>query len=169
MTTRKIQIRQPGTNAIVGTCPGPAEAGTCPFADATGVVPCAGFLIEPAGADHQHWPLPIPAGYRHCDVPWNERAVASLRKAENCRRQWQTGLRNRRTRVRRQAAGRDPRYRDMSPRDLDLTALWYWRLSTTAQGLRRGEKRAQEEAETYLAFTEHRRNSAREGRLAEWR
>jgi nucleotide-binding universal stress UspA family protein len=39
-------------------------------------------------ADHRHWPLPIPAGYRYCDVSWNEKAVASLRKAEQCRRRW---------------------------------------------------------------------------------
>jgi hypothetical protein len=50
----------------------------------------------------------------------------------------------------------------VSPHDLDITALWYWRLSSVAQGLRRGEKRAQERAETYLVFAEHRRDTARE-------
>jgi hypothetical protein len=162
MTTRRIQVRQPRSGKIVGVCPGPTDAGACPFAGPGGVVPCAGFLIGPPGADPRYWPLPVPAGYRHCDVPWNEMAAASLDKAEQCRRRWRAGLRHRTARVRTLAVRGDPRYRAMSPHDLDLTALWYWRLSSTAQGLRRGEKRAQERAETYLAFAEHRRDTARE-------
>jgi hypothetical protein len=156
-----IRVRQPETGTIVRSCPGPTAAGACPFAGADGVVPCAGHLIEPDRADAQHWPLPIPHGYRYCDIPWHEKAAAALRKAENCRNQWRAGLDRRTARIRYLAAHHDPRYRDMSPRQLELTALWYWRLSTEAQGLRHAEKRAQEEAETYLAFIEHRRDAAR--------
>ncbi|GGN52004.1 hypothetical protein FHR83_008810 [Actinoplanes campanulatus] len=160
MTLREIQILHPVTGEVLHTCPGPDPSGRCPMAGPDGVVPCAGLMIAPPRPDPPYWPLRIPPGYRYCDVPWNEKVRACLRKAENCRRRWDAGLRRSNMRVHYLAEHRDPRYRKMSPRDLDVTALWYWRLSGTAQGLRRSEQRAQEQADTYLAAAERRRTAA---------
>lgn len=85
-------------------CRGPYPSGACPLAGPDGVVPCAGFLIAPADADSEYWPLPIPRGYRHCDVVWNERAQAGLHNAERARERWQAGLIRETKRVRRLAA-----------------------------------------------------------------
>ncbi|MEU4424766.1 hypothetical protein AB0F81_29450 [Actinoplanes sp. NPDC024001] len=129
------------------------------MAGSDGVVPCAGLLISPAHADPEYWPLRIPSGYRHCDVLWNERALSCLEKAENSRRRWQSGLALENRRVVALAAAHDPRYRRMTARQLEKTALWRWRLSTAAQALRRSENNSRERAEKYLAFVEFRRNA----------
>ncbi|MCM4084367.1 hypothetical protein [Paractinoplanes hotanensis] len=159
MTKRSIRILDPATGRGVRVCPGPSSTGACPLARPDGVVPCAGFLIAPAAADPEYWPLPIPIGYRHCDVIWNERARTGLHKAERAHEQWQAGLNREVQRVRKLAAGGDPRYRRMTDRNLEKTALWRWRLTGQAQALRRSEEKNERQAETYLAFVKYRRTS----------
>jgi hypothetical protein len=162
MTTdiRRIRVLHPVTGECVRTCHGPSPSGACPLAGPDGVVPCAGFLIAPAGADPEYWPLPIPDGYRHCDVIWNERAQSGLHHAERARERWQAGLNREIERVRALAAANDPRYRNMSSRDLGTTALWRWRLTGEAQALRRSEEKNERQADTYLAFVAFRREAS---------
>ncbi|MEV0895416.1 hypothetical protein [Actinoplanes sp. NPDC049802] len=159
MRTDGIRVLHPATGELIRVCPGPDRSGGCPLAAPNGVVPCAGLLIAPQPADPEYWPLPVPHGYRYCDVPWNVRARACLRKAEWLRERWRAGLRQETERVWVLAGRHDPRYRKMTPHELNATALWRWRLSAAGQALRRAEQKAQEQGETYLAFTEHRRNS----------
>ncbi|MEU4689949.1 hypothetical protein [Actinoplanes sp. NPDC023714] len=156
MITRGIRVLDPTTGALIRVCPGPYPAGGCPLAGPDGVVPCAGFLVTVDSTGNHHWPLRIPAGYRHCDVPWNERARDYLRTAETCRRRWDAGLSKEITRVRTLAAAHDPRYRRMSDHEMRATALWRWRLSAAGQALRRSEQKAQERADTYLTFLRSR-------------
>lgn len=159
MTTRTIHIVDPVTGTCVRVCRGPRPSGVCPLAGPGGVVPCAGYLIAPAGGDPEYWPVPIPRGYRHCDVIWNERAQSGLHNAERARDQWQKGLERETQRVRALAAGRDPRYRRMTDRELRTTALWRWRLTGEAVALRRSEEKNERQADTYLAFLKFRRNA----------
>lgn len=160
MTTIRVHILHPATGRLLGACRGPTASGACPLAGEDGVVPCAGFLIAPATtADPEYWPLPVPAGYRHCDLRWNELAEAGLRGAENCRARWQAGLERERRRARVLARSRDPRYRWMTTAELEKTARWRWRLSPDAQALRRSERKYQEQAATYLAFVKFRRQA----------
>lgn len=160
MATRSIRVIDPATGECVRTCHGPSPAGACPLAGPNGVVPCAGMLIEPADADPEYWPLPVPVGFRHCDVIWNERAQSGLREAERAREQWEAGLRRETERVRQLAARNDPRYRNMSERDLQKTALWRWRLTGLAQSRRRAEEKNERQADTYLAFIKFRHSAS---------
>ncbi|MBM2616294.1 hypothetical protein JIG36_12075 [Actinoplanes sp. LDG1-06] len=157
--TRTIHILDPDTGLLVRVCRGPSAAGACPLAGPDGVVPCAGFLVAPAGADPEYWPLPIPLGYRHCDVTWNERARSGLDKAERAQARWQAGLDRELRRVRVLAGAKDPRYRRMTDRDLEKTALWRWRLTGEAQSLRRSQEKNERQAQSYLAFMRYRRAS----------
>lgn len=160
MATRSIRVLHPVSGACVRICRGPSPSGICPLAGPDGVVPCVGFLIAPADADPEYWPLPIPAGYRHCDVIWNERAQSGLHKAEHARRRWQAGLNRETERVRTLARANDPRYRKMTERELRQTALWRWRLTGEAQSLRRSEEKNERQADTYLGFIKFRRGAA---------
>jgi hypothetical protein len=160
MTTQSIRILHPVTGALVGRCRGPTESGVCPKAGPNGVVPCAGMMIAAAEPDPGYWPVPIPRGYRHCDLPWNEKVRSCLRESEHCRQRWQSGLKRETLRLRALARSGDPRYRKMTERDLDITALWYWRLSVAAKSLHHAEKRAQHQAKVYLDLTEYRRSLA---------
>jgi len=160
MTTQSIRILHPVTGELIRQCRGPTESGVCPLAGPGGVVPCAGMMIAAAEPDPGYWPIPIPRGYRHCDLPWNEKIRSCLRKSEHCRRRWQSGLKRETLRIRTLARYGDPRYRKMTERELDITALWYWRLTVAAKSLRRAEERAQHQAKVYLDLTEYRRSLA---------
>lgn len=159
MTMNLIRVLDPDTGETVRVCHGPSRTGACPLAGPDGVVPCAGLLIAPSRPDPEYWPLPVPAGYRHCDVIWNERARSGLDKAEQAREQWQAGLSREIKRVRYLASVKDPRYRKMTERELEKTALWRWRLTGEAQSLRRSEEKNERQAEAYLAFVKFRRTS----------
>jgi hypothetical protein len=126
-------------------------------------VPCAGYLIAPAGVDPEYWPLPVPEGFRHCDVTWNRLAQSGLHRAERARERWQAGLARETDRVQALAAAKDPRYRKMTGRDLEKTALWRWRQTGEAQALRRSEEKNERQADTYLAFLKFRRNASSAG------
>ncbi|GLY08717.1 hypothetical protein Acsp01_90960 [Actinoplanes sp. NBRC 101535] len=119
-------------------------------------MPCSGLLITPDTSDTTYWPLRIPRGYRHCDVPWNERVRTCVRKAEDNRRRWQTGLNRETDRVRALAAAHDPRYRAMTPAQLDHTALWRWRLTGAAQALRHSEREARDQADRFVSLVRFR-------------
>ncbi|MEV4346453.1 hypothetical protein AB0J83_18455 [Actinoplanes sp. NPDC049596] len=160
MSGRGIRILDPRTGKLTGRCPGPASSGECPLAGADGVVPCAGLLIEPVSADPEYWPLAVPRGYRHCDVPWNERARAYMRKAQRSHARWAEGLEQETSRIFRLAASGDRRYRDMTDYQLRTTALWRWRKSPFAEADRRREERSRHRAGVYLSFVRHRRGSA---------
>lgn len=159
MTTDGIQVLHPVTGGVVRICRGPTPSGRCPFTAPGGIVPCAGMLLAPMHADPTCWPVRVPAGYRHCDLPGNERAQACLRKAENCRQRWQRGLERETQRMMILAAARDPRYRKMTTTQLKRTALWCWRLSAAGQALRRSEAHSREQAHDYLEFLKYRRKA----------
>ncbi|MFI7547887.1 hypothetical protein [Actinoplanes sp. NPDC049599] len=165
MTTETIQILDPRTGKVLRHCRGPTAAGTCPLAGPDGVVPCAGSMIAPLHGDAQYWPLHVPPDYRHCDVPWNERALSCLRKADDCRRRWDEGLDREIWRVKTLAAARDPRYRNMTSAELRATARWRWRLSAAGQALRKSEQNSRARAEQYLDLVRFRR---RTGSVSEW-
>jgi hypothetical protein len=63
MSTQSIEILDPGTGKVVDVCRGPTSSGRCPRAGMNGVVPCAGHLIRPPGADRRLWPLSVPRNY----------------------------------------------------------------------------------------------------------
>jgi hypothetical protein len=160
MITKGIKVLDPETGTPVALCPGPTAAGACPFAGPSGVVPCAGHLIAPPGADHNLWPLTVPAGHRYCELGWNALALACLTGAEDCRARWQAGADREVERVRARAAGGDPRYKKMTPAQLETTGVWRWRLSTSAIHLRKSEEKQRERARAYLHFAEFRRMSS---------
>jgi hypothetical protein len=160
MKRSEIQILDPRTGDLVGTCQGPTASNSCPLVDENGVVPCAGFLIAPADGDHQYWPLLIPRGYLHCDVPWNERAQAYVRKAQRSHARWAEGLNAETERLFRLAAAGDRRYRNMDKYALRTTALWRWRKSPFAEGDRQREERSRHRASAYLSFLRHRRSTS---------
>ncbi|BCY09403.1 hypothetical protein [Actinoplanes sp. L3-i22] len=157
MNTRVVEIRNPATGAVTGTCQGPTPAGSCPYAGRDGVVPCAGRLVGPAEGDPRCWPVWVPPGCRQCRITFNDQAVACLRAAERYRDQWDAGLHRERERVRALAARKDPRFRGMSDRQLQVTALWRWRLSGPAQGLRHAEQKQRDWGRMYLALAEQQR------------
>ncbi|GAA0504855.1 hypothetical protein Ade02nite_70840 [Paractinoplanes deccanensis] len=158
--TRIVRILDPRTGEVVRVCRGPGPSGVCPLRGANGVVPCAGFLIAPVGGDPQYWPLSVPRGYLHCDVPWNERARAYMTKAQRSHARWAEGLAHETSRLYRLAAAGDRRYRKMSPYELETTALWRWRKSPFAEADRRREERSRHRAGTYLGFIRHRRSAS---------
>jgi hypothetical protein len=162
-TNGDIHILHPVTGECVRVCRGPSPSGACPLAGPDGVVPCAGYLIAPAGVHPESWPLPVPQGYRHCDVTWNQLAQSGLHNAERARERWQAGLARETERVRSLAAAKDPRYRKMTDRELEMTALWRWRPTGQAQSLRRSEERNERQAHTYLDFVKFRRNGSSPG------
>jgi hypothetical protein len=45
-----IQILDPGSHRLVGSCTGPSADGACPRVAVGGVIPCAGFAIVPREA-----------------------------------------------------------------------------------------------------------------------
>ena len=157
MTTHGIQVRDPHTGELVGVCPGPTSAGTCPFARKNGVVPCAGYMVSPPHADRRFWPLTVPVGHRYCEVGWNARALSCLAEAEACRAKWQAGAASETKRVAARAASGDPRYKRMTVSQLEKTGLWRWRLSTSAIQLAKAEEKQRERARLYLSFAEFRR------------
>jgi hypothetical protein len=159
MISKDIAILDPGTGARIGICHGPTASGTCPFARRNGIVPCAGRLIAPPGADHRFWPLAVPPDHRYCELGWNALAVACLAEAEDCRAKWRAGADSETRRVLARAAKGDPRYRKMTPAQLKTTGLWRWRLSTSAVQLRKAEDKQRERARAYLGFSEFRRLS----------
>jgi hypothetical protein len=163
MTRQGIQILDPDTGEVVGACRGPTASGECPYAGKDGVVPCAGHLIRPPGADRGLWPLSVPRHYRYCEVGWNAKAISCLTEAEACRDKWRAGAAKETERVFARAAAGDPRYRKMTVSQLQTTGLWRWRLSTPAVQLSKSEEKNRERARLYLTFAGYRRLST--GRL----
>ncbi|GAA4607413.1 hypothetical protein BJY16_006322 [Actinoplanes octamycinicus] len=157
MSTRAIEIRDPSTGEITDRCQGPGPDGACPRTGRHGVVPCAGRLIGPRGADPRYWPIWVPPGCRQCRLNWNAQAATCLRAAERCHDQWEEGLAQEIAHVRTQAARGDPRFRDMSARQQRVTALWRWRLSSPAQGLRQAEQKQRDRSRLYLSLAEQQR------------
>ncbi|WIM92943.1 hypothetical protein ACTOB_004903 [Actinoplanes oblitus] len=157
MTMRTVEIRDPSTGEITDRCHGPGPDGACPRTGRHGVVPCAGRLIGPRGGDPRYWPVEVPRGCRQCRLTWNDQAAACLRAAERCRAEWETGLALEIAHVRERAALGDPRFRDMSIRQQRVTALWRWRLSGPAQGLRHAEQKERDRSRLYLALAEQQR------------
>ncbi|WP_164842719.1 hypothetical protein [Actinoplanes solisilvae] len=160
MNRSEIRILDPRKGDLVTVCRGPTASNACPLADENGVVACAGFLIAPADGDPEYWPLSIPRGYLHCDVPWNERARTYARKAQRSHARWAEGLEAERARLFRLAAAGDRRYRDMDEYELRTTALWRWRKSPFAEGDRQREERSRHRASAYLSFLRHRRSTS---------
>ncbi|SNY59133.1 hypothetical protein [Paractinoplanes atraurantiacus] len=160
MTRTDIRIFDPRTGELVRRCAGPTPAGLCPIIGEDGVVPCAGLLIAPAGADPEYWPLSVPRGYRHCDLPWNERAWAYARRAQRSHARWAQGLAEETARIFRLAAKGDRRYRDMDEYELRTTALWRWRKSPFAEADRSREERSRHRAGAYLSYIRQRHSSA---------
>ncbi|GAA2673550.1 hypothetical protein [Actinoplanes palleronii] len=164
MRSQTIEIRSPATGRLLGTCHGPEPDGACPLVRPDGVVPCAGRLVSPRGGDPRYWPVWVSPGCRQCRLNWNEQAAACLREAERCRARWRRGLERETDRVRIQAAHRDPRYRRMTDRELRVTALWRWRLSSRAQALRHTEQKHRDWSRLYLSLAEQQRASTPAGR-----
>jgi hypothetical protein len=155
MNTHAVEIRSPATGEVTDACRGPAPDGACPRAGRNGVVPCAGRLIAPRDGDPRYWPVWVPPGCRHCQLGWNEQALACLHEAERCHDKWRAGLVRETERVLLLAARRDRRYRRMTDRQLRITAQWRWRLSSCAAALSRSEEKQRERARLYLSLAEH--------------
>ena len=159
MSTHGVDVIDAETGDVIGVCPGPAPSGTCPFAGKNGVVPCAGHLIRPPGADRRFWPLPVPRHHRYCELGWNARAQHCLAEAEDCRARWQAGANSQTQWVFARAAAKDPRFKKMNSSQLRETGLWRWRLSTSAIQLAKAEEKQRDRARMYLRFAEYRRLS----------
>jgi len=160
MITQRIEILDPDSGEPVSSCRGPTAEGGCPRARRDGVVPCAGYLVRPVGADPRLWPLPIPRGYRHCEVSWDAQATTCLGRAEVSRRRWRAGAARETEKVFALARAKDPRYRKMTPRQLRDTGWRRWRQSGAGVQLARSERRNREQARLYLSFAEFRRIAA---------
>lgn len=160
MITQHIEILDPATGEPVGSCHGPTATGGCPRARKDGVVPCAGYLVRPVGADSRLWPLPIPRGYRHCEISWDAQADKCLRRAEISRRRWLAGAARETERIFALARAGDRRYRKMTPRQLRDTGWRRWRESDAGIRLAGWERRQREQARLYLSFAEFRRIAA---------
>ncbi|GIF12873.1 hypothetical protein [Actinoplanes teichomyceticus] len=160
MSTTTVAIREPVTGQVIDVCRGPTPAGVCPRAGRDGVVPCAGHLVGPPQGDARYWPVWVPPGCRQCRLNWNEQAAGCLREAERCRDRWHAGLVRETDRVYAQAAAGDPRFRRMSDRELRITALWRWRLSSRALALRRAERKQRDWSRLYLSLAEQQREAA---------
>ena len=74
MSDDSVEILDNETLEVVDTCHGPV-GGRCPYADAHGVVACAGRRIAPADAGPEYQMLWVPPGSSHCPLAWNLEAV----------------------------------------------------------------------------------------------
>ena len=64
-----VDILDDTTFEVIGHCDGPV-GGRCPYADANGVVACAGHRIDADGSPEYRL-MQVPAGSRQCPMMWN--------------------------------------------------------------------------------------------------
>jgi len=65
-----VDILDDTTFEVIDHCNGPVGY-RCPYADANGVVACAGYRIDPADGSPEYSRLQVPAGSRQCPLAWN--------------------------------------------------------------------------------------------------
>lgn len=160
MTIQRIDILDPATGAVVDQCRGTTSTGACPRAGRDGVVACAGRLMAPLKGDPQYWPVWVRPNSRHCSLNWNRSAQFWLRQAEGYRDQWYARLTAEINYVKARAAAGDPRFKRMTPRELEVTGRWRWILSLQARHLVELEQTYRRRAHMYLTFVEFQGRSS---------
>jgi hypothetical protein len=83
-----------------------------------------------------------------------QRAVFCREHAEHSRRRWFAGRQREIAYVMGRAEGGDPRFRNMSRAQLQMTGAWRWSQSSQGQYLRKLEATFTDWAQMYLSFAE---------------
>jgi hypothetical protein len=83
-----------------------------------------------------------------------QRAVFCREQAEGSRRRWFAGSQREFAYLTARADAGDPRFRDMTPAQLEITARLRWSQSSTGQYLMEMEKMFTNWAQMYLSFAE---------------
>jgi hypothetical protein len=122
-----------------------------------GTTPAVEYRDRPAIRQR---PVPVPRSKtsiaEHIEQLANDyqRAVFCREQAEGSRRRWFAGSQRELAYVMARAGAGDPRFRDMTPPQVEMTARWRWSQSSPGQYLMEMEKMFTNWAQMYLSFAE---------------